>query len=206
VIERRVESIDVGRNNEMTQKIFRLAWVCLLATACNADVDVGGPQTGGADNMGSAGSANPSSAGSANPSSAGSASAGSPSNAGTGGGTNPEPEDPADFADGNVACDTDADCCVVVNDCANQAYVVGIDDKDKVAALVAIAEQDRSRCTGCIAPAVEVTCENAKCVGSLVEFTASSQPDERLFQDHCGTISTPDTTAQTGSMFGCGGG
>ena len=118
-----------------------------------------------------------------------------------------EPIDPATFANGQAPCETDADCCVVVNDCSNTAYVVGLEDKDaatKAVAAESAGQEAIGHCTACIAAYVQVSCQDSKCVGVELDYS-QDELDERLAQDHCGAIAeiVPSSTDYD-SMFGCG--
>src|SRR6186713_2088337 len=90
--------------------------VCFVALACGSEVDVGGPRDADGGSGGSAGSRS-----------------GTPSE----GGAPSEPADePASFTDERAACETDADCCVVVNDCTSTGYVVSASDAEHVKQLI----------------------------------------------------------------------
>ena len=65
------------------------------------------------------------------------------------------------------------------------------------------------RCTACIAPLVQVTCEAGKCLGHEVDLqnATSAQLDSSptLGMDHCGTVATTAPLRDNTSHFGCGG-
>jgi hypothetical protein len=63
-----------------------------------------------------------------------------------------------------VECETDDDCCVVVNSCLAEAQVVHADDFDTAQIAWPYCEED---CTDCIPPAVIVACDNGQCVGTV---------------------------------------
>jgi hypothetical protein len=122
-------------------------------------------------------------------------------------------EQARDYARATVGCKTDSDCCVVVDGCINQALVVGAADKDKVASLV--SQPDPGGCTGCLLPAVQVTCDQGQCQGALIDVYSPDGGIEagaitQLTQDHCGSVAgvvttkatTPALTTQ--AIFGCG--
>jgi hypothetical protein len=154
---------------------------CFVALACGSEVDVGGPRD---TDGGSAGSA------------------GTSSQAPSEGGAPSEPtEDPSSFTDERAPCETDADCCVVVNDCTNTAYVVSADDAPHVAQL--IEDGPRDRCTGCIAPLVQVSCQNSKCVGTEID-PRETELGAQLEQNHCGAVEGVQSDQEFRPIFGCG--
>jgi hypothetical protein len=120
------------------------------------------------------------------------------------------------YASGNAACMTDADCCVVFDACVNQALVVGLADKDKVATLIAGFEAwvqspsggPAARCTGCIPPPVQLSCVQQKCTGlelNIDDFkNPMSNPWVPWMSNHCGAIPGAPAPRFTGSMLGCG--
>jgi hypothetical protein len=76
-----------------------------------------------------------------------------------------------------VGCDTDEDCCVVVNPCLAEAQVVHADAFGVAQAAWPYCEED---CTDCIAPAIIVACDNGQCVGSV------ALDGEEQGASHCG--------------------
>lgn len=130
-----------------------------------------------------------------------------------GGGSTSTREQARTYARATVSCKIDSDCCVVVDGCINQALVVGVADKDKVASLV--AQPDPAGCTGCLLPAVQVTCSQGQCAGTLIDVYTedsgiTSAEVTQLTQSHCGSVAgvlgtkatTP--TLKTQAIFGCG--
>jgi hypothetical protein len=111
----------------------------------------------------------------------------------------------ATFARDNIPCAVDSDCCLVTDACKNTALVVSALDKNIVTNLIHSA--DMTLCTGCIGAFVEVSCKMGTCSGTSVDFTSpdAGHLDERLGQDHCGSISPPPAPKHTGTKFGCGG-
>ncbi len=83
--------------------------------------------------------------------------------------------------------------------------MVGAADKDAVTNLIRSA--DMKQCLGCIAPFVQVSCTQGKCLGTSIDIISpdAGDPDPRLAQDHCGTVDRPITPRRVGSKFGCGG-
>lgn len=185
--------------------------------ACGSDLNVGGPYdtaTGGTSGV--AGGAGMHSAGSSSSSAgvssadASSAGASDTSSAGSSGGPSQAPGDPRDtaraIAKKAAACQTDADCCLVVDSCLDQGLVVGTADKDQVRSLLDSA--DMGKCLGCIAPFVQVSCEANVCVGTSVDLQQSSSgtAENALAADHCGTVPTaPFVASEKGTVLGCGG-
>lgn len=182
----------------MGKTISSLVGLLLLFTACGSDVEVGGPRD---DAGGSAGTTTHE-----NEPPIDDTSSGGQSDTAT-----PQPEtpvDPATFADGEAPCETDADCCVVTNDCSNTAYVVGLDDKEAATKAVAAeraGQEAIGHCTACIAPLVQVFCQNNKCAGSELD-PRQGELDSRLAEDHCGSIGPVDapTMSTDRSSYGCG--
>jgi hypothetical protein len=185
---------------DMGKMILSVACLSLIAAACASDVELGGPRDNPGGSAGASSKPDPAPVDDPSDSSSGgqSAAPGDPPD---------QPIDPATFANGQAACETDADCCVVVNDCSNTAYVVGLDDKDAATKAVAAerAEQEGiGHCTACIAAYVQVSCQNSKCVGIELDIRRDGL-DERLARDHCGAIADiVQSSTDYGSMFGCG--
>jgi hypothetical protein len=99
---------------------------------------------------------------------------------------------------GPVACTTNSDCCVVINQCVNEAQIVSATNKTKASA----AMDTCGPCTACIPPAIQVGCDNGVCVGTVVDMSDAG-PD--LMQDHCG-VDTPIGFTPGKLAFSCGGG
>ncbi len=131
---------------------------------------------------------------------------GAPSQPGEGGNDGGDPRaKAATYARDDIACVVDSDCCLVTDGCRATALVVSAADKDTVASLIRSA--DMRLCVGCIAPFVQVSCKQGKCVGTSVDLQSrdAGDPDPRLTQDHCGTIDSPVAPKREGSTFSCGG-
>ncbi len=114
------------------------------------------------------------------------------------------------FANGNTACTSDADCCVVFDECTNEGLVVGATDQANVAALCSEYDEYEDslgaagKCLGCIAPAIEVSCVNSKCIGTMipVPLPDGGDVDPSLMGSHCGSTSDAPT-GKSGSILGC---
>jgi hypothetical protein len=192
----------------MFKLLLGLSSVFYLA-ACTSDAVVGGPYGDSGGGMsGTAGSASTQFAGA----SAAGMNAGGMNAAGASaaGGPSQSSETPRDaaraYAKKATACQTDADCCLVVDNCLDQGLVVGVADKDKVRSLLDSA--DMAQCLGCIPPFVQLSCEQNVCVGTSVDLQQSSTGslNNALVMDHCGTVQTPAFVAgQKGTVLGCGG-
>lgn len=185
----------------MGKVISSVACLSLVVSACASDVEVGGPRDNPGGSAGTSTKPDPAPVDDPRESSSGGQSA-APSDP-----SGEEPVDPATFANGQAPCQTASDCCVVVNDCSNTAYVVGLEDKDAATEAVAAesaGQEAIGHCTACIAAYVQVSCQDGKCAG--VELDVRQGPvDERLAEDHCGTVEDiPQTSTDYGSMFGCG--
>lgn len=95
-----------------------------------------------------------------------------------------------------MACQMNSDCCVVINDCLAEAQVVRA--KDYAAAPSTWPYCD-DLCTNCIAPVIEVGCENGACVGKVKE---NGLPGDPLSGSHCGV--DPVVAPAQDLHFGCG--
>ena len=98
----------------------------------------------------------------------------------------------ASHARDDIACQSDADCCVVFDNCHSNGYVVGLADRDAVAGILEDAAAVATDCTMCMNPAIEVSCSPAK-VCTAVEVSCPQVPSfyEQAAQDHCDSISIP---------------
>lgn len=103
----------------------------------------------------------------------------------------------AELTTGPITCSANADCCVIVNGCTNEAQIVAA--ADKTAAKAAWPYCD-DLCTSCIPPAVEVRCDDGVCAGTVIPFPDASTD---LLQDHCG-VDAPITVTPGKLHFGCG--
>lgn len=79
------------------------------------------------------------------------------------------------------ACFADEDCCVVVDTCAAEAYVVTADEFDAARDLA----DDSSQCADCIIPPVTVECVDGQCVGKAFD-PADVRSAEGQALDGCG--------------------
>lgn len=79
------------------------------------------------------------------------------------------------------ACFADEDCCVVVDSCAAEAYVVTADEFDAARGLA----DDSSQCADCIIPPVTVECVDGQCVGKAFD-PADVRYAEGQALDGCG--------------------
>lgn len=95
------------------------------------------------------------------------------------------------YANDNLPCASEADCCVVFDGCRANGLIVALADKDKVAALLASAPDDM--CLACISPAVQVKCVSGKCSGvELIPGQGANMEDgEAARKDHCGALPMP---------------
>jgi hypothetical protein len=111
------------------------------------------------------------------------------------GGAQGEPMTAADYARDDIACASDADCCVVIDGCHAVGLVVSASDQRMVRQLLDTEPVEETECLRCI----QVSCENAVCVGTSIEGTDFL---DTLAVDHCGTVGESDE-GETGSMHGC---
>ncbi len=101
--------------------------------------------------------------------------------------------------EGDVACEQNSDCCVVVNGCTAESVVVSAADADVGSTWNECS--DANECVDCVATYVEVLCEEGLCVGYAEEPGAGGRDPI----DHCG-VDTPDVPAtDPGTAFSCGG-
>ncbi|HEX2872313.1 MAG TPA: hypothetical protein VHP33_13675 [Polyangiaceae bacterium] len=90
------------------------------------------------------------------------------------------------------ACESDDDCCVVVNSCLAEAQVVHANDFEVARTAWPYCEAD---CADCIPPVVRVSCDNGHCVGKV---------DSESLEDgvsHCGD--TASMAGSPGQSFTC---
>jgi len=97
-----------------------------------------------------------------------------------------------DLAADNV-CFDDADCCVVVDDCQSEAFVVTADEFDVAVDLVGTRQQ--GSCAGCIVPTVVTQCVNGTCVAQ-----AFSPIDVNLASDQASSSCGPREVVNSGSQ------
>jgi len=79
-------------------------------------------------------------------------------------------------------CQTNADCCVVINTCINEAQIVLAADYSAAGMVQPYCD---NQCTNCIPPAIDVGCVGGKCVGQNLS-NANPPPPDMLRQSHCG--------------------
>lgn len=156
----------------------------LFTAACSSDHNLGNQGSGGLDGGGGATS-----------SATGTASS---SQAGTGGGCHGDATTWATLTKGPIACTTNSDCCVVVNNCLSESQIVSATNETPAGAAWPYCD---SQCNACIPPPVQVGCENGVCVG-VVSDIADASPD--LFMNHCG-VDAPVGAAKDKLHFACGG-
>ena len=107
------------------------------------------------------------------------------------------------YARDDLACQSDADCCAVIDACSNEALVVLVSDRPAVEALLEGAKD--VGCTNCIPPAVQVTCEANRCVGASVGGSVSDEATlTKLRQSHCGSLPLPESSGAQMRVITCG--
>ena len=77
----------------------------------------------------------------------------------------------------DIPCNLDTDCCVAIDQCHSVAYVVHAGDSLQI---------PQTNCNLCIAPPVQVWCDNGKCTNAVLPFT--SDTPQALMTDHCGPV------------------
>jgi hypothetical protein len=127
------------------------------------------------------------------------------------------------IANGYNPCTTDADCCLVVDNCMSEVFVVNATHDDEVIALADQAQKTPpSECLGCTIEQYQVACNEGQCVAHRVNYTNSkgqTQPGFESTTNHCGalplkpgeSVSATSTTAPARSglrlesgALGCG--
>ena len=94
-----------------------------------------------------------------------------------------------------LACTQNSDCCVVINDCLNQAQIV---PAAAYATASAVWPSCTGQCTGCIPPAVQVACVDGACVGQ-------TSTDPTAGTSYCGSGDGGVASPSTATSFTCGG-
>lgn len=84
--------------------------------------------------------------------------------------------------DGNF-CEVDADCCVIVDECRAEAFIVTADEFEDAKDIK--SRRNQEGCAGCTVPTVAVTCERGACVGKAFDPTLVGYDDEQAL-DSCG--------------------
>lgn len=96
--------------------------------------------------------------------------------------------------DGN-SCSVDADCCVVVDECRAEAFIVTEDEFEQAKNLKQARSDDG--CANCTVPVVAVECLLGVCVGKAFDpLRVSYDADQAL--DSCGPreLDTDDTNVE----------
>jgi len=91
------------------------------------------------------------------------------------------------------SCFDDTDCCVVVDDCQSEAFVVSADEFDAAVDLVDTRQQNS--CAGCTVPTVVTECVDGTCVGR-----AFSPADVQLAADQALSSCGPREVVNSGSQ------
>src|SRR4051794_5357420 len=147
----------------MNRSLLGLSGLLVLLSACGDDVNVGGPRADGVHEQGDA-QTNPPGLDAAAPEATANEVDSASSEAA-------EPMDPrikaGTYARDNIPCTVDTDCCVVLDQCYEQALVVSAGDKDAVRSLLNGA--DMGRCSLCVLPLVQASCTQGKCTGTFVD-------------------------------------
>jgi hypothetical protein len=85
----------------------------------------------------------------------------------------------------DLSCQSDNDCCVVLDDCQVALYLVGASQRAQMEAY--LKALDRKMCTSCMAPNVQVACTNGQCTGTELG-TNLNWPPTGLGATHCGKL------------------
>jgi hypothetical protein len=86
----------------------------------------------------------------------------------------------------NYTCRDDSDCCIVVDSCMVKAYLYSKAPGASPAPAIPAVSNPGS-CLRCVAPAVQVRCDNGYCVGQKLSGYSGT-----LTQSHCGPVIQPD--------------
>jgi len=93
----------------------------------------------------------------------------------------------------DLGCVTDNDCCLVSTYCQTALWLV---TKSEQAALAACLGTPTAMCPACMAPEVNVTCNNGQCVAAEV---GQAWPPAGLSAPHCGKVSVGTGGASSAS-------
>ncbi|MBN1609362.1 MAG: hypothetical protein JW940_22215 [Polyangiaceae bacterium] len=96
---------------------------------------------------------------------------------------------------GDLSCDTDGDCCLVLDECWASLVLVTSTYAAQMQACFA-ATPPGSTCPSCIPAAVQTWCDNGQCVGQVQTISGAEDP---LTEPHCGRI---DVSGAAGSGSG----
>jgi hypothetical protein len=89
----------------------------------------------------------------------------------------------------NYTCRNDSDCCIVVDGCNVVAYLYS----KAPGATGPPSFTSSPPCVPCIAPAVQVRCDQGQCVGEKI--LTGVDYNTPLREDHCGPVALPDAGA-----------
>jgi hypothetical protein len=101
----------------------------------------------------------------------------------------------------SLACATDADCCLVYDECWMHLNLVAKRDVESVNAC--FATKDKTYCPSCCPPIVDTWCEKGQCVGTIVSTGCGTSHCGRLRQDAAVSLSAhkspSDASVPTGT-------
>jgi hypothetical protein len=109
---------------------------------------------------------------------------------------------------GDLSCETDDDCCLVLDQCAASLALVTRSYAEEMSAC--FAEIPPDMCPSCTPAAVQTWCDNGQCVGQVQVDAGGQDP---LREPHCGRLDVAGaagdgpTLAPAGAplrKFGCG--
>jgi hypothetical protein len=83
----------------------------------------------------------------------------------------------------SLDCSSDADCCVVGNQCGTALTLVTRAEQSALAAC--LSSLSVTMCPPCVTPAVQVSCQNGACTGTVVGY---AWPPAGLSASHCGIL------------------
>jgi hypothetical protein len=93
----------------------------------------------------------------------------------------------------DLACVTDADCCVVYASCHDTLVLVTAKNRDSAeAAFTAMKTKPDPNCWPCVPPAVEVSCRAGRCVAERLGEADPFELRHTLSAPHCGSQLKPD--------------
>ena len=108
---------------------------------------------------------------------------------GCGGGGGDPYQEALTYSHENIACTSDADCCVVFDDCNDTGMLVGKSDRQTVRGLLDSIHS--TQCLACINPAVQASCDQGHCVAQRLDDSAGGAFLSDARTDHCGKVAVP---------------
>ncbi|MBN2573981.1 MAG: hypothetical protein JXP73_05390 [Deltaproteobacteria bacterium] len=102
-------------------------------------------------------------------------------------------------APANYNCNDDSDCCIVVDTCNGTAHLYSL----APGATGPPSFPSYTMCAPCVPPAVQVRCDQGRCVGERI--SSGVDYESPLREDHCGPVALPDAGAASPGQPAQGG-